>query len=193
MSKLLSHPFLLLLATTVLSSIFVPIITSRSNKLQIVQQERLRNARMVIDHSTEVNSKLSSLQTSLELFNKYVIPSRQSEDQRELREKMKELYSQFSEQAWWWHWELRENLRFLEIIDSKEYDRLGVDLASYTSNLERSTSTLGEFWTACLSNNYKHGQPHIDSVMIETRRRLLMSQTKRDSLVSRIIQTYILD
>ena len=98
---LLRHPLTVVLVTTLVTSLLVPLLTRNSD----LRQQRLNRALDLIDRNMEVNRRLNSLLTTLELFHKdssgaAARLSDYRQEQRELRKVMRVRYAEFDSVAW---------------------------------------------------------------------------------------------
>jgi len=186
----LRHPFFLLLMGTVISSVIIPNISSRSNRVQLIQTARVNVANEIINRNLEVNRLLNSLQTTLEIFHKDNSgPAARlldfKSEQKSMRIKMNELYLDFDKHSWFWYGKIYHEAHNLALSES-ELSRIKEAFSFYERNLVKSTEEISNFWNTCLREEYNPADSTINSVMQNSRKNLDQLSQKREELIHEI-------
>lgn len=176
-----------LLLGTALTSLAVPRITYQ----RTIQEKRLEKALELLVHNAEVNQRLNTLLTTLEIFHKdnSGVAARlvdYKEEQRTLRRVMMDRYLEFDASAWWWYGKVRSEAAILRLASATEVKRIDDLTKAYESNLVTSTGTLNELWDRFLREEYRPADTRNNVAMAETRRKLETLRASRDRIIGEL-------
>jgi hypothetical protein len=188
-TALLRHPLTIVAVTTVLSSFVIPLLAHRSD----VRQQRLRRALDILDRDMEVNRRLNSLLTTLEIFHKdnSGVAARLGDyrqEQRELRKTMAARYVEFDNVAWWWYQRLPTEASILGLTSPAETARVTDLMRRYEANLVKNTQVLNDLWNAFLREEYRPTDTRNTELMTETRKQLEELAGQRMRLVQALAE-----
>jgi hypothetical protein len=185
------HPLMVssvaLLLGTVLTSLVVPWVTYQ----RTIREKRLEKALELLVHNAEVNQRLNTLLTTLEIFHNdnSGVAARlvdYKEEQRTLRRVMMDRYLEFDASAWWWYGRARSEAAILRLTSSAEVKRIDDLAKAYESNLVSSTGTLNELWNRFLREEYRPTDMRNKVAMTETRRKLDALRASRDRIIGEL-------
>ena len=170
---LLRHPLTIVLVTTAVTSFVVPMLTRNSD----LRQQRLSRALDLFERNMEVNRRLNSLLTTLELFHKdnsgaAARLSDYRQEQRELRKVMMVRYAEFDNVAWWWYGRVSTEAGVLGLTSALESDRVRALAREYEQSLIQSTEVLNNLWTTFLREEYDPSDAGNTVLMNDTRKKL---------------------
>ena len=159
------------LVGTVLTYVVVPLVTYQ----RTLKEKRLEKALELLTHDADVNQRLNTLLTTLEIFHKdnSGVAARlvdYKEEQNTLRHAMMDRYLEFDASAWWWYGKVRSEAVILRLTSPSEVKRIDDLAKAYESKLIASTGVLNELWNRFLREEYRPTDIGNNVAMAETQR-----------------------
>jgi hypothetical protein len=193
--ELSRHPLFLLLLGSLIGSVLIPWLNTRADRQRLLREARLKAASEIIRHNLDMNQKLNTLQTTLELFHKNnassVIPvSERSHERAALRIRFDSAYLDFDQFAWWWYRDIYRDAVLLGIADKQKLKIISTALEAYTRNLSDSAGTVYSFAYQCFGPGYDPADQGLTTRMGATRRRLTDLAFEREKLISQITHQF---
>ena len=150
---------LLLTVGGLLSYLLIPVLISRYQQIGGIREARIKKAVIFGDRNTEINSKLNSLITFMEMFHSQNVRMRirraeLREAQNAFRKEYTERYVALDATAWWWQSDMEREAGTLKQLSLDEMKQLDLDLQEYTNSLAASTAALRPLWHVLSSANY---------------------------------------
>ncbi len=154
------HPLLVLLIGSVLSSLLIPSISSRSSEAQLLQETRLKKALEVGVHNREFDSKLNALITLMKTFHNQNIrmkpnPAELRESQNAFRKEYTDRYLALDEMAWWWYGDIQREARLLRLTSDDDYKLLDETIKEYGNSTAASVGAVAPIWRFLSSSEYQ--------------------------------------
>jgi hypothetical protein len=192
---LLRHPLTITIATLLIGSVLTSFIVPWLTYSRTLKEKRLEKALELLAYNAEVNQRLNTLVTTLEIFHKdnSGVAARfvnYKEEQRTLRRVMMERYLEFDSVAWWRLGRVSAEADILRLTSPEEAKRIAELTEAYGSNLKKSTETLNQLWDRFLREEYRPDDKANDAAMAETRRRLRTLRDSRDKFISDIAREF---
>ena len=144
--ELTKHPLVVLLAATILGSLVVPFINSRIANQTRQSELKLNRAVEAFRSSATTERQLNELQTEFMLFAKNDLWEN-TQAVREERSRLSALYVNFNRDAWWWYWQLLQEVRLLHLVDEPADREMHSAIEEYTANLQQVTREAGLLWS----------------------------------------------
>lgn len=193
--RFLRHPLTVLFAGTVISSLAIPWLNTRSAQARQVEEARQAKAMEILKSVGADNARLNSVNSAFLMFEKEggLTGSAELVEERrtELRKRVYEGYEAFEQSAWWWYWGIgreAELFGWLSAADTAEYRRLA---KLYQDNLFESSKFIQLPWKRYLSE-VKESAAEKKHLLIPTIEPTLgKKQAERDELAARMVRLFI--
>ena len=153
------HPLLLLLVGSVLSSLLIPGISSRSSEAQLLQETRLKKALEVGTRNREFDSKLNVLSTLMQTFHNQNVRMKFNsgelkEAQTAFRKQYTDRYLELDEMAWWWYGDIEREAHLLKLTSAEDYKLLDETIKKYNESVATTVEAIGPMWRYLSSSDY---------------------------------------
>jgi hypothetical protein len=179
------HPLVVLAVATVLGSVLIPYVNSRIARENRQRELRVSQAVQALRSSSETDRRLNLVLTEFANFVKDESPN-DSAARSALRERVYRLYAEFNRDAWWWHWQLLQEIQVLHLVDDDAARIMRAAIEEYAANLKESTQALDPLWGRLISTGTQPGRD-VSSVLDSSSLRSMDLLRKRQEIIGRMI------
>ncbi len=192
---LLRHPLMVLFAGTIISSIGIPWLNTRSAQARQVEESRQTKALEILKDSTNDNARLNSIGSAFGMFEKEgaltgsteLIEERRSE----LRKRVYEGYEAFEQSAWWWYWGIGREAELFGWLSPAEIAAYRQLAKQYQDNLYESSKLIQIPWRSYLAEVKESPTEKKQPLMPTIETSLGKKQAERDELAARMVRMFI--
>ncbi len=182
------HPLVVLLAATILGSAVVPFVNARIARQTRENELKLNRATEALRSSATTERQINELQTEFMMFAKNDLWNN-LQARREVRSRLSALYAEFNRDAWWWYWQLLQEVSLLRLVDEASVREIRSGIEEYSANLQQTTREAASLWSL-LNGQPVNPKTRQDTLESATARLEALRQT-REELVRRIIAPLI--
>ena len=178
------HPLVVLLAATLLGSALVPFVNTQIARQNRQTELKLSRATEALRSHAVTERHINELQTAFMMFAKNDLWN-DLRARREIRSRLSASYVEFNRDAWWWYWELLQEVRLLRLVDESAASEIRSGIEDYSANLRQTTQEAEPLWSLL------SGQPvtadRRKAVLESVTARLETLRQKRQELVRRMV------
>lgn len=180
------HPLVILVAATVLGSVLIPYVNSRIAQQNRLDELKMSHAVRALRASSDTERRINQLETEFAIFAKNNL-WRDPVATTALREHLTMLYAEFNRDAWWWYWDLLQEVRLLHLVDEASVLTMRSAIDDYGANLRQSTDEVGPLWSLLMSNAEYPDDASLASALVSSGERLQQLRQRRQDIVRRMI------
>jgi hypothetical protein len=180
------HPLVVLACATLLSSVLIPVVNSQISSRQRQADLRPSKALQALQSSSETERRINGLLTEVENIMKGEIGF-DSQAQAAIRQRIYLLYAEFNRDAWWWHWQLLQEVRILRLVDEASAEAIRNANMQYNSNLQQTTQALDPLWGLLVSSGETSRPKDGRTIVASTRSIAESLRRDRQEIVARMI------
>ena len=97
------------------------------------------------------------------------------------------LYAEFNRVAWWWYWDLLQEVGLLQLVDEDSVRTMRSAIDDYAANLRERTDEVGPLWTLLTSGKNQPNDGELASALASSSARLQQLRQRRQDIVRRMI------
>jgi Tfp pilus assembly protein PilX len=182
------HPLVVLLAATILGSAVVPFVNARIARDSRDNELKLSRAMEALRASATTERQINELQTEFMLFAKNDLWDN-VQARRDVQSRLSALYGDFNRDAWWWYWQLLQEVRLLRLVDEASIREVRSSIEEYSANLQQTTREAAPLWSLLNGRplNAKVRRDTLESAAVH----LEALRQKRQALVRRMIEPLV--
>ena len=180
------HPLVVLVAATVLGSVLVPYVNARIAQQKRLNELKINHAIRALRSSSDSERRINQLETEFAIVAKNT-SWRASDVKTGPHERLIMLYAEFNREAWWWYWDLLEEVRLLRLVDESSVRTMRLAIDDYTANLRESTDEIGPLWDLLTSGGNRPDGGDLVSTLASSSARLQQLRQRRQETVRRMI------
>ena len=187
------HPLVILLVGAVIGSVVVPRINSRIEREKRQQGLRAERGTAILKSAWETERKLNLLKTAFESFYRdQLATGKATTEYREaLRDKVYALYQDFDRDAWWWHWQVLEEVKVLKLVDDARFPELDRAVHDYHDALLASTRPLDRYWDELIRRPELVSEIEGAKTLSEVGPQLVQLGERRRESIRQMVQTIV--
>ena len=178
------HPLVVLLTATLLGSALVPFVNAQIARQNRQTELKLNRATEALRSHAATERRINELQTAFMMFAKDGLWS-DLQARREIRSRLSASYVEFNRDAWWWYWELLQEVRLLRLVDESAAREIRSGIEEYSANLRQTTQEAEPLWSLLSGQEFTANRRQ--EVLESATARLEALRQERQQLVRRIV------
>ena len=142
------HPLVVLIAATLLGSVLIPAVNAQIDRQRRLRELKADRGNAALRSAWDVERKLNLLQTAFVAFYKDEVLSGQATraSRQALRDRVYVLHQDFDRDAWWWHWQMLEEVKVLGLLDGLALKQLEQAVGRYQDALLATSEPMDRYW-----------------------------------------------
>jgi hypothetical protein len=142
------HPLVVLVAATLLGSVLIPAVNGQVDRQRRLRELKAERGNAALRSAWDVERKLNLLHTAFVAFYKDEVVSGQATraSRQALRERVYALHQDFDRDAWWWHWQMLEEVKVLGLLDAGALRQLEQAVNHYQDALLATSDPIDRYW-----------------------------------------------
>jgi hypothetical protein len=142
------HPLVVLVAATLLGSVLIPAVNGQIDRQRRVRELKAERGNAALRSAWDVERKLNLLRTAFVAFYKDEVMSGVDTraSRQALRDRVYALHQDFDRDAWWWHWQMLEEVKVLRLLDDEALAQLEQAVGRYQAALLATSDPIDRYW-----------------------------------------------